>query len=84
MVHVPRLVHRQLDELAEPELRIARGRLAARRVPAGESREEDAEHRRLDRVEPGVHPDELERPLVARAVEAEHADPLGHVVVETT
>src|SRR6185503_17200317 len=54
--------------------RVARGRLAPRPVPAREMRKEDAQRCRLDRVESGVRPDELEGPLVARAVEAELAD----------
>ena len=82
MVDVARLVGGQLDELAEPELGVARGRLAPCGVPAGEVRQEDAEHRGLDGVEPRVRPDELEGLLVARAVEAQHPHALGDLVVE--
>ena len=55
---------RQLHEFPEPEVRVAGRSLPPGGVPAGEAREEDAEHRGLDRVEPRVHPDELEGPLV--------------------
>ena len=57
VVDVPGLVDRQLDDVAEAELRVARRRLAPRPVPAGEVREEDAQRRRLDRVEPRVRTD---------------------------
>src|SRR4029079_10914234 len=74
VVDVPGLVERQLDRLPEPQVRVARGRLAPRTGPARATRKEDAQRCRLDRVESGVRPDELEGPLVARAVEAELAD----------
>ena len=40
-------------------------------------RQEDAQHRGLNRVEPAVVADQLELLLRLRAVEAEHPDPLG-------
>ena len=52
------------------------GRRSSRRGAAG-----DAQERGLERVEPRVRPDQLERLLVARAVEAEHPDPLRDLVV---
>ena len=83
VVDVARLVERQVDGLAEPELGVARRTLAAAVVPALEVRQEDAQRGGLDRVEPRVGADELEGLLVARAVEAEHPHPLGHLVVAT-
>ena len=83
MVDVAGLVDRQLDELAEAELRVACRGLTPSVVPARELREEDTEHRGLHRVESRVRPDELEGLLVARAVEAQHPHALGDVVVET-
>ena len=44
VVHVAGLVGGQLDGLAEPELRVAGRRLAPCRVPAGEMRQEHAQH----------------------------------------
>ncbi len=82
VVDVPRLVGRKLDDLTQAELGVACGSLSTRVVPAGEAREEDAQHGGLDGVESRVGPDELERLLVARAVEAQHSHALGHVVVE--
>ena len=73
MVDVACVVGRQLDDLAEPQLPAPPSSLAPRAVPARELREEDAQRRGLDRVEPGVRPDELEGALVERAVEAQLA-----------
>jgi hypothetical protein len=61
---VARLVDGQLDRVAEAELPVARSRLTPCRVPAGEVREEHAQHRRLDGVETRVRADELEGLLV--------------------
>ena len=44
-------------------------------------RQEDPEHRGLDGVEPRVVADQVEVLLVARAVEAEHPDPVGELGV---
>ena len=79
-VHVvdgARIVLGDVDELAETELLVARRRLAPGRVPAVQLAEEDAEHGGLELVEARVVADQLERLLVARAVEAEQADGLG-------
>ena len=73
MVDVAGLVGGQLAELAEAELLVARGRLAARGVPAVDLAEEEAQHGGLQLVEPRVVADRLEVLLVARAVEAQHA-----------
>src|SRR3990172_10101436 len=70
VVDVPGLVARQLDGFAETELRVPRSRLAPRRIPARDVREEDPQGGSLDGIEAGVRPHELERDLVARAVEA--------------
>src|ERR671919_1092039 len=83
VVDVPGLVDWQLDHLAESELGVARGRATACLVPPAEAWEEDAEHRGLDGIQARVRAHELERLLVVRAVEAEHADALGDVIVET-
>ena len=77
----PGLVGRQLGDLAEPELGVARGRLAARRVPARQVRQEDPQHRGLHRVEARVVADQLEVLLGPRAVEAEHPDPVAELGV---
>ena len=76
-----RLVLRDLDELAEPELGVAGGRGAARLVPAGELRQEDAQERGLQLVEARVVADELEVGLVLRAVEGEQLDAVGELLV---
>jgi hypothetical protein len=81
VVDVTRLVGRELDVLAETELRHTWLRLRVGRVPSGETRQEDAEHRGLYGVETGVRADELEGPLVAGAVEAEHPHTVRDVVV---
>ena len=81
VVDVARLVLRQLHELAEPELGVARRRGAARLVPAGELRQEDAQERGLQLVEAGVVADEVEGRLVARAVEGEELDAVGELLV---
>ena len=73
VVDVAGLVGRQLAELAEPELLVARGGLAARGVPAVDLAEEEAQHGGLQLVEARVVADRLEVLLVARAVEAQHA-----------
>ena len=73
---------RQLDQLAEPELRIAGGGLAAGVVPAGEVRKEDAKGGSLERVEPRVRPDELDATCRASRGSAA-SDPLGDLVVES-
>ena len=57
VVDVARLVERQLDGLAETQLGVARGRLPPAGVPAGEMRQEDAQGRGLDGVEPRVRAD---------------------------
>ena len=59
-----RLVQGQLHELAEPQLRVARGGLASTTRPLLEVLEEDAEERRLKLVEPRVVADEVEVGLV--------------------
>ena len=71
MVDVARLVGRELAQLAEPELLVARSRLAARAVPAVDLAEEEAQHRRLELVQARVVADRLEILLLARAVEAQ-------------
>ena len=75
------LVLRQLDEIAETELGVARGRLAAAAVPLVEMRQEEAEERRLQLVEARVVADEVEVDLVARAVEREDAQTVGELLV---
>ena len=81
VVDVARLVLGSVAELADPELAIPLGGLAAQLRPAVELAEEDPQHSRLDLVEAGVAADELERRLRLRAVEAEHPDPLGELRV---
>src|SRR5919197_391815 len=72
---------RQLDELAEAELGVARSGLAAAAVPLVEVRQEDAQERRLQLVEARVVPHEVEVVLVPRAVEREQADAVGELRV---
>ena len=81
VVDVAVLVERQIDELAEAELGVPRGSLAATAVPLVEMRQEEAEERRLQLVEPRVVADEVEVDLVARAVEGEDAQSLGELFV---
>ena len=81
VVHVAGLVDRDLAELAQAQLGVARGRLAARRRPAVQLAQEDPQRRRLDLVEPRVVADVLERLLRLRAVEAEHPDALRELGV---
>ena len=76
-----RLVLRDLHELAEAELGVAGGRGAARLVPARELRQEDAQERGLQLVEPRVVADEVEGLLVLRAVEREELDAVGELLV---
>ncbi len=76
-----RLVGGKLHEVAEPELRVARGGLAAAARPLLELLEEQAQERGLELVEARVVADELEVDLVARAVEGEHVHPLAELVV---
>ena len=76
-----RLVLRQLDEIAEAELGVPRGGFAAAAVPLVELRQEEAQERRLQLVEPRVVADEVEVGLVARAVEREHAHAFGERLV---
>ena len=76
-----RLVLRNLHELPEAELGVAGGRGAARLVPARELRQEDAQERGLQLVEPRVVTDEVELLLVLRAVEREELDALRELVV---
>ena len=57
VVDVRAVVGRQLDELAEPELGIPRGRLAALRVPAVEVLQEEPQRGRLKLVQPRVRAD---------------------------
>ena len=78
---MPVLVLRDLDELTEAELCVARRRLAPARRPLRELPDQHAQERGLELVEARVVADELEVGLVARAVEREHADALGEVVV---
>ena len=75
------LVDRDLAELAQAELGVARGRLAARGRPAVQLTQEDPQRRGLDLVEPRVVADVLERLLRLRAVEAEHPDALRELGV---
>ena len=82
MVDVAGLVERQLDHVAESKLAVPHRGLAPGPVPSGEVREEHPQRRGLDRVEPRVRTDELERLLVARAVEAELAHTVGDAVVD--
>ena len=77
----PGLVLGQLDELAEPELRVPGRHLAAAAVPLVEMRQEDPQERRLQLVETRVVADEVEVGLVAGAVEREHADAVGELLV---
>ena len=70
-----------LHDLAEAELGVARGRLGGAPVPAGEPGQEDPQRSGLHLVEARVVADELERRLVEGAVEAQHPDALGHLVV---
>ena len=81
VVDVTVLVLRQLDEIAEAELGVARGSFAAAAIPFVEMRQEEPEERRLQLVEPRVVADEVEVDLVARAVEGEDAQTLGERVV---
>ena len=54
VVDVPGRRRRQLADLPETELGVARGRLAAGRVHSSRLRQEDPQRRGLDRVEPRV------------------------------
>src|SRR5205085_9094693 len=81
VVHVAPVGGRQLHELAEAELRIAQGGLAAEAVPLRDVREEDAQRGGLELVEARVVAHELEVALVARAVEAEQPNPLAELLV---
>jgi hypothetical protein len=76
---VPRLVVRNLAELLEAELPVSLSGLAARGVPTVKLGQEEAENGSLELVEPRVVADELEAPLVLRAVEAEPADRCGEL-----
>src|SRR5439155_1601741 len=75
------VVLRQLHEVAEPELCVTGCGGAARLVPARDLRQEDAQERGLQLVEPGVVTDEVERRLVARAVEREELNALRELLV---
>ena len=81
VVDVAGLVGGQLADLTEPELGVTGNRLTARTVPLLEVREEDAQKRSLELVEPRVVADELEVLLVAGAVEAEEPHALRELVV---
>jgi hypothetical protein len=81
VVDVAAVVGRQLDEVAEPELGVASGRLAPQTIPLRYVGQHHAQPRRLQLVEARVVADELEVALVARAVEAEQADPLRERLV---
>jgi hypothetical protein len=74
VVDVSGLVLGRRHEVAEPEVAVALGRLAAQARPVVEVPQEDAQHRGLDLVEPRVVADVVEVDLVARAVEPEPAD----------
>ena len=76
VVDVAGLVVRRLDETRE-QLGVARGGLAALRVPRFDVAQEDPQERRLERVEARVVADVLELLLRPRAVEAQHPQPLG-------
>ena len=65
VVDVTGLVLGELAGGAEPELGVPTGGLTTRGNPAVELREEDAQHGRLDLVEPRVVADQLEVDLVA-------------------
>jgi hypothetical protein len=78
---VARLILGQLNELAEPELGVARGRFAPGASPLVQVRQEDAEEGGLKLIESRVVAHELEVGLVARAVECQHPDPLREVFV---
>ena len=80
VVDVARLVDRRLDETVE-QLGVARGRLAALRVPVVDVPQEDAQERRLHRVEARVVADVEELLLRCGAVEAQHAEPLRELRV---
>src|SRR5919108_5164527 len=72
---------REVDQLAQARRLVVGGGAPAALGPAVEVRELDPQDRRLELVEPGVVADQLEGLLVARAVEAQHADGLGELVV---
>ena len=76
-----RLVLRDLHELAETELRVASSGGATPFVPTRELRQEDAQERGLQLVEPRVVADEVEVLLVLRAVEGEELHALRELVV---
>ena len=76
------LVRRQLAELAEPELLVARRGLAAEARPLVQLPQEDPQGSSLQLVEAGVVADELEVDLVAGAVEAQQADALAELLVQ--
>jgi hypothetical protein len=71
----------QRGVLAQPRRLVVGGRRAAPVAPRVQVRQQHAQDRRLHRVQPRVAPDELERRLVARAVEAQHPDLLGQRAV---
>ena len=81
VVDVPRFVLGKRAELAEPELGVACGGLAARAVPAVELAQEEPQRGSLDLVEARVRPDVGEALLVLRAVKAEHPNAVRQVLV---
>ena len=81
MVDVAGLVGRELAELSEPELLVARRCLPPGAVPAVELVEEEPQHGGLELVEARVVADRLELLLLARAVEAQERDPVGQRLV---
>src|SRR5439155_5232861 len=72
---------RQLAELAEPQLRVARRGLAPKLRPRTEPAEEDAEHGGLQLVQARVVANELKVHLVARAVETKHPHAVAELLV---
>ncbi len=80
VVDVARLVDRRLDETGQ-QLGVARGSLTPRSIPVLDMPQEDAQERRLHRIEPRVVADVEELLLRCRAVEAEHPDALRELRV---
>src|SRR5205807_10126612 len=81
VIDVAVLVLRELHEVAEAKLGVARRSIAATAVPLVEMRQEEPEERRLQLVEARVVADEVEVGLVARAVERENAHAVREIFV---
>ena len=81
MCRAPGAFDRQVDQLAQAQLGIPRGCRPPAVVPTVQVRQEQAQHGRLNLVQPRVEPDLLEGALVAGAVKPQQPHAFGQVGV---